>query len=64
VSIEPTRIYQGQDVRDLFAGTGLAAESIIAQVEGQFASAFIRAQKPTASEREHSWPEPERRESD
>src|SRR5512139_1600441 len=49
VGIEPTRIYQGQDVRDLLAGTELGAESIIAQVEGKFASAFIRAQKPAAS---------------
>ena len=49
VDIEPTRIYQGQDVRDLLAGTNLGAESIIVQVEGKFASAFIRAQKPTAT---------------
>ena len=49
VDIEPTRIYQGQDVRDLLSGTNLGAESIIAQVEGKFASAFIRARKPAAS---------------
>jgi arsenite methyltransferase len=49
VAIEPTRIYEGQDVRDLLAGTNLGAESIIAQVEGKFASAFIRARKPAAS---------------
>ncbi len=48
VDIEPTRIYQGQDVRDLLSGTDIAAESIIAQVEGKFASAFIRARKPAA----------------
>jgi hypothetical protein len=49
LSIEPTRIYQGQDVRDFLAGTNLNAEPIIAQVEGKFASAFIRAKKPAAS---------------
>jgi len=49
VEIEPTRIYQGQDVRDLLSGTNLGAESIIAQIEGKFASAFIRARKPAAS---------------
>jgi arsenite methyltransferase len=49
VDIEPTRVYQGQDVRDLLAGTDLGAESIIAQIEGKFASAFIRARKPAAS---------------
>jgi arsenite methyltransferase len=48
VSIEPTRIYQGQDIRDLFAGTGLNAEAVIPNVEGKFASAFIRARKPAA----------------
>ena len=49
VDIEPTRVYEGQDVRDLLTGTDLGTESIIAQVEGKFASAFIRAQKPAAS---------------
>jgi arsenite methyltransferase len=49
VGIEPTRIFQAQDVRDLLAGTDPAAESIIAQVEGKFASAFICAQKPAVS---------------
>ena len=46
VSVEPTRIYQGQDIRDLLAGTGLNADGIIPQIEGKFASAFIRARKP------------------
>jgi arsenite methyltransferase len=49
VDIEPTRIYQGQDVRDLLSGTNLGAESIISQIDGKFASAFIRAKKPVAS---------------
>jgi arsenite methyltransferase len=49
IDIEPTRIYQRQDVRDLLSGTNLVAESIISQVEGKFASAFIRARKPAAS---------------
>jgi len=49
VDIEPTRIYQGQDVRDFLSGTNLGAESIIARIEGKFASAFIRARKPAAS---------------
>jgi arsenite methyltransferase len=46
VDIEPTRIYREQDIRDLLAGAHLGAESIIAQVEGKFAGAFIRARKP------------------
>ncbi len=49
VDIEPTRIYQGQDVRDLLSGTSLGGESIISQIEGKFASAFVRAKKPAAS---------------
>jgi arsenite methyltransferase len=49
VDIEPTRIYQGQDVRDLLSGTNLGEESIISRIEGKFASAFIRANKPAVS---------------
>jgi arsenite methyltransferase len=49
IDIEPTRIYQGHDIRALLSGTSLGAESIIAQVEGKFASAFVRAQKPAVS---------------
>lgn len=51
MDVEPTRIYQGQDVRDLLAGTELDIASIIAQADGQFASAFIRAQKPAGRDR-------------
>jgi arsenite methyltransferase len=46
IDIEPTRIYRGQDIRDFLAGTKLEAESLIALVDGKFASAFIRARKP------------------
>jgi arsenite methyltransferase len=49
VNIEPTRIYQRKDIRYLLSGTNLGSESIIAQAEGKFASAFIRAQKPAGS---------------
>jgi arsenite methyltransferase len=49
VDIEPTRIYRGQDIGYLLSGTDLGAESIIAQIDGKFASAFIRANKPAAS---------------
>jgi SAM-dependent methyltransferase len=49
VDVDPTRIYKGKDIRDLLAGTGLNADSLISQVEGKYASAFIRARKPAAS---------------
>jgi arsenite methyltransferase len=48
ISIEPTRIYRGQDMRDFLAGTHIEAESLINLVDGKFASAFIRARKPGA----------------
>jgi arsenite methyltransferase len=49
VDIEPTRIYQGPDLRGLLSGKNLSLETIITQVSGKYASAFIRAQKPAVS---------------
>jgi arsenite methyltransferase len=49
VNIEPTRIYRGEDVRSLLAGSNFNAEAIVPQVDGKFASAFVRAQKPGPS---------------
>jgi SAM-dependent methyltransferase len=45
-SIEPTRIYTAADARDFLASMGLDAERIAAEVDGKFASAFVRASKP------------------
>jgi arsenite methyltransferase len=49
VNIEPTRIYQGQDVRGLLAGSSLDVDLTVSQVDGKFASAFIRARKVAGS---------------
>ncbi len=49
ISVEPTRIYRGREVWAILSGTGLDAESTIAQVDGKFAGAFVRAQKPAAA---------------
>jgi arsenite methyltransferase len=49
IDIEPTRIYQAKEAGNLLSGTGLETPSLLAQIEGKFASAFIRAQKPAAS---------------
>lgn len=49
VEIEPTRIYRGKDVGSFLAGSGLKGDPILTQVDGKFASAFIRATKPAAS---------------
>jgi len=47
VDVEPTRIYTGKDIRNLLAGIKFDAGSIVSQVDGKFASAFIRARKPS-----------------
>ncbi|MGH9703593.1 MAG: arsenite methyltransferase, partial [Candidatus Acidiferrales bacterium] len=46
ISIEPTRVYKVDDARQFLATHGIDAESIAAQVDGKFMSAFIRAKKP------------------
>jgi arsenite methyltransferase len=49
VEIEPTRIYKLEDAKEFLKSTGIDAEAIAAEVEGKFASAFIRARKPAKS---------------
>jgi SAM-dependent methyltransferase len=49
VGIEPTRIYRSQEIQALFASSGLNVDALIPYVDGKFASAFIRAQKPAVS---------------
>src|SRR5438094_2780150 len=46
VEIEPTRVYGAAQAKGLLAKAGLDADRIAAQVDGKFASAFIRARKP------------------
>jgi arsenite methyltransferase len=48
VTIEPTRIYKVEDARQFLSAQGIDADSIAADVEGKFISAFIRATKPDA----------------
>jgi SAM-dependent methyltransferase len=48
VSIEPWRVYDVRDARQVLVDAGLDAESVAATAEGAFASAFIRATKPAA----------------
>lgn len=48
VEIEPTRIYTADDARQLFSGKDLDVEAIAPQIDGKFASAFVRATKPAA----------------
>jgi arsenite methyltransferase len=49
VEIEPTRIYKVEDAEEFQKSAGINAEAIAPQVEGKFASAFIRAKKPASS---------------
>jgi len=45
IGIEPTRVYRAEDAKGLLGGAGLDA-NVIAQVDGKFISAFVRATKP------------------
>jgi arsenite methyltransferase len=49
VTIEPTRVYKVEDARQFLSAQGIDADSIAAEVEGKFMSAFVRAKKPAAS---------------
>ncbi len=46
IELEPTRVYQAAQAKELMASLGPDADRIAAAVDGKFASAFIRAQKP------------------
>src|SRR5438128_2175346 len=48
IDLEPTRIYRVEDAREFLAGAGLDGDAIASEVDGQFMSAFVRAQKPTS----------------
>ncbi len=45
-SIEPTRVYAAADARAFLASAGLDAEGVADEIDGRFASAFVRATKP------------------
>ncbi len=46
IDIEPTRIYRAEDAKGFLQNADLDADSIAREVDGKFASAFIRARKP------------------
>jgi arsenite methyltransferase len=48
VSVEPWRIYRVEDAREILTGAGIDVETAAAQTDGKFASAFVRATKPSA----------------
>ncbi|HTQ84736.1 MAG TPA: arsenite methyltransferase, partial [Candidatus Solibacter sp.] len=46
IEIEPTRVYDVRDARQFLTAAGLDPESIAAEVDGKFMSAFVRAKRP------------------
>jgi arsenite methyltransferase len=51
VDVEPTRVYRADDARTFLDEAGLSDESVLAQIDGRFMSAFVRAQKPVSAAR-------------
>jgi arsenite methyltransferase len=45
IEIEPTRVYNIEDARAFLSGQGRDVDAMLAQVDGEFMSAFIRATK-------------------
>jgi SAM-dependent methyltransferase len=48
VELESWRVYRVEDARAFLTANGLDADRLAPEVEGRFASAFIRGKKPTA----------------
>src|SRR5580765_8039054 len=48
VAVEPWRIYKIDDARSFLTEAGIDVDRLAPQVEGKFASAFVRARKPEA----------------
>jgi 2-polyprenyl-3-methyl-5-hydroxy-6-metoxy-1,4-benzoquinol methylase len=46
VGVEPTRVYRATDAKQFLAGAGIEDERVLAQIDGRFMSAFVRAQTP------------------
>ena len=49
IELDPWRVYDVEDARALLTDSGLDVDALAPQVEGRFASAFIRARKPAAA---------------
>jgi arsenite methyltransferase len=49
IGIEATRVYRAADAKQFLDQAGFSDDTILAQIDGRFMSAFIRAQKPAAA---------------
>jgi len=47
--VEPRRLYRADEVRSMLSASGVDVEPVAQQVDGMFASAFVRATKPATS---------------
>jgi arsenite methyltransferase len=48
VEVEPWRIYQAEDARSFLTEAGVDVERLAPEIDGKFASAYVRATKPAA----------------
>ncbi len=48
VEVEPWRIYRIDDARSFLTQSGIDVDRVASQVDGKFASAFVRARKPAS----------------
>jgi arsenite methyltransferase len=46
VSIEPTRVYELEDAREMLGAAGIDLDAVADQLEGRFMAAFVRARRP------------------
>ena len=46
VEVDPWRVYDVEAAREFLTSTGIDVDAIASQVDGKFASTFVRAQKP------------------
>jgi arsenite methyltransferase len=51
IEVEPTRIYRIDDAREFLSSAGIDVDTIAAQVDEKFMSAFVRAVKPMRAEK-------------
>jgi SAM-dependent methyltransferase len=49
VEVEAWRVYETDDARSFLADSGVDVDRLASEVEGRFASAFVRARKPEAA---------------
>ena len=57
VSVDPWRVYEMKEARQFLADAGVDADTVAAQAEGKFASAFVRATRPASASKSCCGPE-------